>query len=150
VLVLAVANAAIWQKESVIRNGAAVFVELAPADPRSLMQGDFMALRFAIPFPADGYLRPSRLSDTPKVVARADAHGVASLLRLDDGRPLAAGEFVIQLVTKNSEWTIATDAWYFREGEGARWAKAKYGEFRVDPDGRALLVGLRGPNLEKL
>ena len=43
-----------------------------------------------------------------------------------------------------------TDAWYFKEGEAARWARAKYGEFRVDASGRALLVGLRGPELEAL
>jgi len=43
-----------------------------------------------------------------------------------------------------------TDAWYFKEGEAERWAAARYGEFRVDANGKALLVGLRGPKLEKL
>ena len=45
---------------------------------------------------------------------------------------------------------LVSDAWFFKEGEAARWEKARYGEFRVLPDGRALLVGMRGPQLEKL
>jgi uncharacterized membrane-anchored protein len=44
----------------------------------------------------------------------------------------------------------ASDAWYFKEGEGKRWDQAKYGEFRIDSNGHALLVNLRGANLEPL
>lgn len=148
VLVLGVANAAIWQKEQLIRTGTAVFVELAPVDPRSLMQGDYMSLVFALPVDvrADAATRPFM----PQVVARVDARGVARLLRYHDGQALANGEFVINLVRKKGDWVVVTDAWYFKEGDGERWSKARYGEFRVNPDGKALLVGLRGPNLEKL
>ena len=35
-------------------------------------------------------------------------------------------------------------------GSWARWERARYGEFRVDAAGRALLVGLRGPALQPL
>ncbi|WP_319022245.1 GDYXXLXY domain-containing protein, partial [Proteus mirabilis] len=48
-LVLAFVNAAIWQKEALIGTGTTVYVELAPVDPRSLMQGDYMRLAFALP-----------------------------------------------------------------------------------------------------
>lgn len=147
-LVLLVANAAIWQKENVIKNGTAVFVELAPADPRSLMQGDYMSLRFALPAPSEDAAPPE--ASTPQLVARTDGRGVAQLLRFRDQHPLAKGEFVINLVYKDGQWVLVTDAWYFKEGEAARWGKARYGEFRVGPDGRALLVGLRGPDLERL
>jgi uncharacterized membrane-anchored protein len=147
--VLAVANVGIWQKEDLIAHGQPVYVELAPADPRSLMQGDYMRLNFAIPGGlAESIERAQR--GRPRAVARQDARGVATLLRLDDGGPLAADELRIELTPKNGRWTLVSDAWFFKEGEGARWAAAKYGEFRVGPDGRALLVGLRGPNLEKL
>ena len=40
-----------------------------------------------------------------------------------------------------------TDAWYFREGDATRWEAAKFGEFRVEPDGKALLVGLADAQL---
>lgn len=147
-LVLGVANMAIWEKEQLIAAGSAVFVELAPADPRSLMQGDYMRLRFALP--REAFEDDDRHPFIPQVVARAGERGIAQLLRYHDGKPLAQGEFLVDLVRKHGDWVFVTDAWYFREGQAERWSKARYGEFRVQPDGKALLVGLRGPNLEKL
>jgi uncharacterized membrane-anchored protein len=150
VAVLAVANVGIWQKEDLIAHGQPVYVELAPVDPRSLMQGDYMRLNFAIPGGLADSVEREALRGRPSAVARRDAGGVATLLRLDQGGPLAADELRIELTPKNGRWTLVSDAWFFKEGEGARWAGAKYGEFRVGLDGRALLVGWRGPNLEKL
>ncbi len=148
--VLAVANVGIVQKEQLIRDGRPVFVALAPVDPRSLMQGDYMRLNFSLPIGVDerrdGLLRAQR----PHVVATLDARGIATLQRIDDGRPLAAGEQRIELTPKDGQWTLVSDAWFFAEGEAPRWAKARYGEFRVDARGHALLVGLRGPDLETL
>ncbi|WP_428421507.1 GDYXXLXY domain-containing protein [Methylibium sp.] len=148
--VLAVANFGIGQKEDLIVHGQPVYVELAPVDPRSLMQGDFMRLNFRVPdevqAKADRVLSASR----PRVVARRDARGVATLLHLDEGAALAADELRFELTPRNGRWTLVSDAWFFKEGEAARWTTAKYGEFRVDPSGRALLVGLRGGNLESL
>lgn len=144
-VVLVVANAAIWEKEALIRHGAPVFVELAPVDPRSLMQGDYMALNYALP--------PSvrwSAADGAKLVARRAPNGVATLLRLHAGEALAADEMLIELVNKQGRMMIASDAWYFAEGEAQRWGRARYGEFRVDAEGKALLVGLRGPRLEAL
>lgn len=54
------------------------------------------------------------------------------------------------MVRKHGRWLLVTDAFYFKEGEGARWAAARYGEFRVDAGGKALLVGLRGDKLAPL
>lgn len=76
--------------------------------------------------------------------------GVAALLRIDTGAPLAAGELRIELTPKGGRWTLVTDAWFFPEGQAARYERAKFAEFRVEPGGRALLVGLRGANLQPL
>jgi uncharacterized membrane-anchored protein len=84
----------------------------------------------------------------PCVVARRDARGVATLLRLDTGAPLAADELRFELTPRNGRWVLVTDAWFFKEGEADRWARARFGEFRVDASGRALLVGLRGADLQ--
>ncbi len=150
IAILAVANLGIRDKEALIRDGQPVFVELAPVDPRSLMQGDFMRLNFNIPGePAErraGLLRRER----PHVVAVRDERGVARLLRIADGQPLAVGEMHIELTPKDGHWILVSDAWFFAEGQAQRWEKARYGEFRVDADGRALLVGLRGAALEAL
>lgn len=148
-LVAAVANVGIWQKERLIAQGTPVFVELAPADPRSLMQGDFMTLRFRLGADVGdvGLLSTPR----PRVVARRDGRGVATILRLHaESTPTAPDELLIELTPKNGHWTLVTDAWFFREGEAARWSAARYGEFRVAPDGRALLLALRGAQLEPL
>lgn len=148
--VLAVANLGIWQKERLIASGQPVFVELAPVDPRSLMQGDYMALAFRLPADVETRVEGLASAQRPSVVARRDAQGVATLLRADDGQPLADGELRIELTPKDSRWVLVTDAWFFKEGEAERWARARYGEFRVDGSGKALLVGLRGDKLQAL
>lgn len=144
-LVLVVANAAIWEKEELIRQGSPVYVELAPVDPRSLMQGDYMELNYAFPLAVD-----RSADDGAKLVVRRAPNGIATLLRIHEGEKLAADEMLIELVRKKGRLTIASDAWYFAEGEAERWSRAKYGEFRIDAKGKALLVGLRGPKLEAL
>lgn len=150
VLTLAVANGAIWQKEQLIAHGQPVYVELAPVDPRSLMQGDYMRLNFNLPFDRQLEMQELLRAQRPHAIARRDARGVATLVRIDSGAPLAADEMRIELTPKGGRWILVSDAWFFAEGEAERWAKAKYGEFRVEPGGRALLVGLKGPNLEAL
>ncbi|MCC2963483.1 GDYXXLXY domain-containing protein [Massilia sp. IC2-278] len=144
-LALVVVNAAIWNKEALIRTGQPVFVELAPVDPRSLMQGDYMALDYVFPEKLD-----APLDGRAKLVARRAPNGIVSLLGLHKGQPLAKDEILIEVIEKHERPLIVTDAWYFKEGEAERWAAARYGEFRVDASGKALLVGLRGPKLEKL
>lgn len=147
-LVLVVANLAIWQKEDLVAKGRPVFVALAPVDPRSLLQGDYMRLNFRVPSP-DGDIGLSR-AQRPSVVVRLDTRGVATAVRLDDGKPLAADEVRIELTPKDGRWILVTDAWFFAEGEAQRWAAARFGEFRVDAHGRALLVSLRGAELKAL
>lgn len=150
-LTLGVAGFAIWQKQDLIARGQPVFVELAPVDPRSLMQGDFMRLNFRLPGEVWKLAPPGVAATRPLVRARGDARGVATLLGPHNpGVPMAAGEFVIELSPKNGNWTLVSDAWFFREGEGERWAVAKYGEFRVAPDGRALLVGMADAELKPI
>jgi uncharacterized membrane-anchored protein len=148
--VLVLANVGIWQKERLIAQGQPLFVELAPVDPRSLMQGDYMRLRFALPAdvrdPAPGLLAPTR----PLVLARRDARGVATLRLATPEAPPQADELAIELTPKGGDWVLVTDAWFFAEGEAERWQAARYGEFRVDDSGRALLVGLRGAALQPL
>jgi uncharacterized membrane-anchored protein len=148
---LAVANVAIWQKEDLIAHGDRVFVPLAPADPRSLMQGDFMQLNWALPADAEGQLEALVTRSRPHAVAVRDARGVARLTRITTaGSALAPGELRIELTPKNGRWLLVTDAWFFREGDAARWAAARYGEFRVGADGRALLVGMADAELRAI
>jgi uncharacterized membrane-anchored protein len=150
VAIFAVINTGIWQKEKLIGDSRSVFVELAPVDPRSLMQGDYMRLNFRLPLTEGNAHMDGTPAATRQVVATVDERGIATLPRMHAGEPLAAGEFLIDLVRRDGRWTMVSDAWQFKEGEAERWAKARYGEFRVDANGRALLVGLRGAALEAL
>ena len=43
VWVSAIVGWAIWQNEDILAHGRSVRLELAPVDPRSLLQGDYMA-----------------------------------------------------------------------------------------------------------
>ena len=36
------------ERQGLLRNGRTVYLELAPVDPRSLLQGDYMALNYAV------------------------------------------------------------------------------------------------------
>jgi uncharacterized membrane-anchored protein len=149
-LVLVFANYSIWQKEDLIARGDKVFVKLAPLDPRSLMQGDFMRLNFEMPALSEG--APDLLAARQLyAVGRRDERGVVTVQRLaHEGEPPAPGETRIALTVKGGRWIIVTDAWFFKEGEAERFRRARYGEFRVTPDGRALLVGLADEGLRPM
>ena len=84
VVTLTVANWAILDKERVLRDGRTVLLELAPADPRSILQGDYMTLRYVLAEEV-GRQRGSETSPDGRVVIRVDPRGLATLLRFDDG-----------------------------------------------------------------
>ena len=50
-LVLVTLNVFVLQKERLRKTGTTMFVALDVHDPRSLFQGDYMALRYAVPEP---------------------------------------------------------------------------------------------------
>lgn len=145
---LAVVNIGIRDKEDVIAHGRPVFVRLAPVDPRSLMQGDYMALNFEMAPELDAELGDTSRLTRPKVAGPIDANGVVRLQVFAD--KAAAGDLVIELSPGKRGWVVVTDAWFFKEGDGERWSKAHYGEFRVMPDGKALLVGMADEQLRPI
>jgi uncharacterized membrane-anchored protein len=151
VATLLVANFAIFQKENTIRNGQPVFVQMAPVDPRSLMQGDYMQLNFALP----DHLRWGDLDNggqRPTVLVRPNP-GVPSAYTLHvpaAGEQKEQGDLEVPLSAKNGGWVFVTDAWFFKEGDAERFAKARYGEFRILPNGSALLVGMADGQLRPI
>ena len=140
VIVLIAVNWQIARKERVLREGTSILLALAPVDPRSLMQGDYMRLDYAIAreigwrneWPNDG-----------QIVIRTDGDGVAAFVRRHEGAPLAPGEHLLLYRRRGGRIRIGTDAYFFEEGTAWRYDDARYGELRVDADGESLLVGLR-------
>jgi uncharacterized membrane-anchored protein len=147
--ILVVANHSIYSRERLLADGRIALLELAPVDPRSLMQGDYMALRFKASDEALGRWPKKGLEDG-RIVLQVDARGVANFKRLDDGTPLAADELRIRYRVRADQVKFATNAYFFQEGDAKLYERARYGEFRVAPDGECLLTGMRGEKLERL
>lgn len=151
-LPVAVVQQDVAQKEEVIAGGQKIYLPLLPRDPRSLLQGDYMALRFDLPDALRHELeeRQRQAPGLRRVLAVAviDPQGVARLLRLAvTGEALAEHERLLPLQQLKGQWVLVTDAYFFPEGQGRPLAQARFGEFRVLPDGRALLVGLADADL---
>lgn len=154
-LILAVVNLAIWDKERHLAEGDIVYLELAPVDPRSLMQGDYMALNFELSNAIQRALRQHHEEGTPKakngdVIVRLDEQRIAHFQRLDNGSPLGDEERRLHYRLRNGQIRLATNTFFFQEGHGERYESARYGQFRVNADGEPLLVSLHDVELNRL
>ena len=159
--ILGLVNGSVAQKERLLDRGSIVLLELAPVDPRSLMQGDYMALQFVIARDTrqalmkarsapDSQARDALAASDGRIVAKIDASGVATYARLDDAKPLADNEIYLRYRVRQGQVRFATNAYFFEEGTAKRYEAAQYGELRVAPDGELLLTGLRGKDLKPL
>jgi uncharacterized membrane-anchored protein len=147
VLVFGAANYTIWQRQQIVDHGRPVLLELRPADPRSLIQGDYMALAYAeavFPGPAERAELPRRGS----FVVTLDADNVATFARLEAGGPLAANEARIKykLIDERGAMRLGAESYFFEEGQADVFADAEYGVLHVDTAGNSVLVGLAGPD----
>jgi uncharacterized membrane-anchored protein len=147
--VLAAANYTIYSRERQLAEGAVVLLELTPVDPRSLMQGDYMALRFKAADDAFGRTTVKAVGDG-HIIVNVDERGVGSFVRRDGGEPLAPGEVRLRYRIRDERVQFATNAFFFQEGHAKHYERARYGEFRVAPSGDLLLTNLRGEKLERL
>lgn len=147
VIILVAANLAVKGHEATLAGGRLMYLELAPVDPRSLMQGDYMRLQFRVALDAaHGKDDP----ETGRMVVRVDERGVGRFVRIHRGEALAANEALLEYRVRGRGVRVITDAYFFEEGKGTAYQKAKYGEVRARQDGVALLVGLRDENLAPL
>jgi uncharacterized membrane-anchored protein len=138
-LVLGAVNWSIVAKERIKTRGDIIRLELAPVDPRSLMQGDYMALRFAL-------ARAIDTGSSGSVALELDANRVATLDRNPDAQSPR-----LRYRIRNREVWLGTNAYFFEEGTAGRYEKARYGEFRLDREsGEAVLTGLLDAEFRKL
>jgi len=150
VLVAAVALLAVRDNERVLAEGRIVLAELAPVDPRSLMQGDYMALRYAV----DAELMASlpRTPAPPPDYAHlaVDAAGRARFAGTGERLPSAPDQVAMRIRRRDGGYSIGPNGFFFQEGSAERFAGARWGEFRVDAAGKALLTYLRDEQLQRL
>ncbi len=145
VLVLAVVNFMVFQKEQVLAHGRTVLLRLAPVDPRSLMQGDYMVLRYEIA-PS---VAKDRLENTGRIVVALDDNQVASFVRLYHGEPLPPDQHPL-LYRNRDGLRLGAESFFFQEGDAALYEQAEYGELKVAPTGESVLVGLRDAQFQPL
>lgn len=148
ILLLVYFNYSVAKKEELLKDGQLVLLALAPVDPRSLIQGDYMALRYKIS-------EDISAADIPKrgyCVVRLDHNGVANKIRFQkDLTPLNDGEHLIEY-TSPDEWNvnIGAESFFFQEGQAEKYEKAKYGGVKIDKNGNSLLIGLYDGQLRKI
>lgn len=159
ILVLGLVNWSILKKEDHLANGRIVYLELAPVDPRSLMQGDYMALRFQIGRQVYNALpktkehrrwRHNANGSDGYVVVKLDKKNIASYKVLYTNQTLADDEIQMRYRVRNGAVKFATNAFFFQEGHAKHYEAAKYGQFRIDTKSELLLVAMYDKDLKKM
>lgn len=142
-VVLTLVNWSIYKKEQHLKYGTEILLELVPVDPRSLIQGDYMRLRFAMSGKIIKQLEPDENSDgTVPVIL--DKHRVAKLVD-PQLKETADGE-IVQLKYRYRDGVLkfATNAFFFQEGTAELFENARYGIFKLDQHGELLMIDLAG------
>lgn len=146
---IVIINQTIAAHEHTLAEGRVLRLELAPRDPRAFMQGDYMALRFAIAAPLLDAAKQKRI-DHGRAIVTIDANSVGKFARIDDGAALAANETRIEFRVRAGEVRIVTNGYFFEEGTATRFEAARFGEFRVRDNGTALLTHLLDEKKQKI
>lgn len=159
VVILALVNWSIFGKEKQLAEGKIVYLDLAPVDPRSLMQGDYMALRFqladelykALP-KTENYnrWRHDVAARDGYVVVSVDDRNVGSFKSIYTNQVLSENDIIMRYRVRNGAIKFATNAYFFQEGFGEYYESARFGQFRVDDKGELLLAAMYDNELNKL
>ncbi len=135
----------IEQKESLRRNGLTIYLALAPVDPRSPLQGDYMALTYDVTNAVAKIQSDNQAVDLPThgtLVVALDDKSVGHFVRIFKGSALAPGEHLLKYYRPHWDFTIGAENYFIPEGSGEAFAKAAYGELKVSPDGTPILIAL--------
>jgi uncharacterized membrane-anchored protein len=145
IAVVAITLGLVVDKEQLRAHGDTLFVELEPADPRSLLQGDYLRLRYR-------HTEAAEVSGSKAgvFIVDLDARGVVTAAVI--ANDAAPGPHQHRLRYHRHTWEVVFGAptYFIPEGTGGGLAAARYAEFRVDVDGTPLLVGLRDAELQAL
>ena len=140
ILLLGYFNWSVYQKEQTLKDGQLVLLQLAPVDPRSLMQGDYMRLNYK---EASSNLPDEQTDTRGYVILRTDSNQVGEIVRLQNTlEPVNDNELVIRYKIINRRLFLGAESFFFEEGQDTLYQKAVYGGLKVDDKGQSLLVGL--------
>ena len=160
--ILIAMNISVIKYETHLATGETVLLTLAPVDPRGFMQGDYMALSYALErdvfnaLPSESHdLNPEFNDSEPSpnvyepsegyVIVKVDEHNFGQFVRLADSAKrdtLANNEIPIHYRIRNGSVQLATNAFFFQEGHADAFEAAEYGLFRVNEQGEPLLTAM--------
>lgn len=146
VLLLVYFNYSVMEKETLLKNGQTILLKLKPVDPRSLMQGDYMDLRYDI----SNNINVETIPKRGYCVVKLNPNGTAEWVRFQkDPTPLKTGEHLIKYTAPNP-WriNIGAESFFFQEGQAEKYDNAEYGGIKTDKDGNSLLIGLYDEQLK--
>ena len=156
------------ERDRLILTGKEILLELAPVDPLSLLQGQYMIINFALEREEievkDQEVNSDRIrinhNESARIVLRYNESGVASFNRFEDGQLLASNEIFFKIKARRhwrdngSKYSYRIDveqeSFLFKENTEKKYEAAKYGVFKVGPDGDFVLVDLADKDLNKL
>ena len=142
VIILGFVNMEIAGKEHIISEGTTMLLLVAPRDPRSLLQGDYMTLRYSMAREVAAAAKDAAVNDGAIVVSLG-GNDEAQFVALYEGQSLSPGQHRLQFRKRGETVRLASDAFFFEEGQWQTYNGARFGEIRVDADGSAVLIGLR-------
>lgn len=155
----------IFKNEQHLKQSESIFIHLQPVDPRSLIQGDYMALNYQL-----------NLTDLPKQGNRTyipmnetviqNKATILAYVELDAQHRVIKTSFDPRLLEMNPKTTHriflknptnrldtlypASRSFLFAEGLAECYQVAQYAEFKVDQQGHTILASLRGEHLQDL
>jgi len=150
VLVLALVNGLVARKEHTAATGLDIYLALAPIDPRAILQGDYMTLRFALADELERSKAGTRDALRGQIAyapISLDERGVAHLSPADS----AHSALSLRYRFRGQQVWLGTNAFFFEEGSAKRYESARFGHFKLSrSSGDAVLIGLADESLQPL
>lgn len=152
VIILGVVNYLSLKKQAVVKQGKTVFLQLAPVDPRSLMQGDYMILRQKLSSEMpEKKKRTKEILTRGRVVLSLDDRNIGTFARFySDDELLKENEVLLKYRHSIRGYLFGLESFFFEEGKAKVYEGAKYCEIKLDDHGQAVLINLRGEGLAEL
>lgn len=138
----------IGSNESQLKNGKEITLELAPVDPRSMLQGDYVILRYEIA--ESNELKNIRSGNRVYILAKKDQNGVyqrESILTSIDPNAYKLANDEVLLAGKYNGYNgiiLGIESFFVKEGTGQEIQRdAKYAKVIVAKNGNALLKSIQ-------
>lgn len=135
-------NTGIASSERNIAEGTPAYLRLAPVDPRSLIQGDYMTLRYEVE--DDISQSAVEYDERGQIVMTLADNQIATFAGFyEAGQVLEDNQVIVNYRARN-EWSVrvGVDSFFFQEGQADAYAEAEFAEVRILDGGGVMLVNL--------